>query len=115
MRNTPPPPPADSGQGRALAGGRASDGIYLARNHETSCSDPISIPDSLNDNEANAIQCEVLNNAGCWIAGYQLLRFGDDGLLTIRSIRTGATRQLPPQRWRDPLEVAALAAIADQG
>ncbi len=60
------------------------------------------------------VPCEVLNAAGQWISGYELLGFRDDGLLTIRSTRTGAVRQQPPERWRDPIEVALLEAAAAQ-
>lgn len=60
------------------------------------------------------VPCEVLNASGRWVGGYELLSFCDDGLLTIRSTRTGAVRQLPPERWRDPVEEALLAAAALQ-
>ena len=60
----------------------------------------------------SAVPCQVLNASGRWVDGYELLRFCDDGLLTIRSIRTGAIRQLPPKRWRDPAEEALLTAAS---
>ena len=56
------------------------------------------------------VPCEVLSASGRWVSGYELLRFCDDGLVTIRSTRTGAVRQLPPERWRDPIEQALLEA-----
>lgn len=56
------------------------------------------------------VPCEVLSASGRWVGGYELLRFCDDGLLTIRSTRTGAVRQMPPERWRDPLEESLLEA-----
>jgi hypothetical protein len=58
------------------------------------------------------VPCEVLSASGRWVGGYELLRFCDDGLLTIRSTRTGAVRQLPPERWRDPAEEALLQAAS---
>jgi hypothetical protein len=60
------------------------------------------------------VPCEVLSASGRWVDGYELLRFCDDGLLTIRSTRTGAVRQLPPERWRDPIEQALLEAATGQ-
>jgi hypothetical protein len=45
---------------------------------------------------------------------FELLRFDDDGLAAVRSIRTGTVCRLPPAKWLDPLEAAALAAIAAQ-
>ena len=60
------------------------------------------------------VPCEVLSASGRWVGGYELLRFCDDGLLTIRSPRTGAVRQLPPERWRDPVEEALLEAATSQ-
>jgi hypothetical protein len=54
------------------------------------------------------VPCEVLSPSGRWVGGYELLRFCDNGLLSIRSTRTGAVRQLPPERWRDPVEEALL-------
>lgn len=56
------------------------------------------------------VPCEVLSPSGRWVGGYELLRFCDDGLLTIRSTHTGAVRQMPPERWRDPVEEALLEA-----
>jgi len=56
------------------------------------------------------VPCEVLSASGRWVGGYELLRFCDDGLLTIRSTHTGAVRQMPPERWRDPVEEALLEA-----
>lgn len=55
----------------------------------------------------------MLSASGRWVGGYELLRFCDDGLLTIRSTRTGAIRQLPPERWRDPIEEALLKAATN--
>lgn len=48
---------------------------------------------------------------GKWVSGYELLCFRNDGLLTIRS---KSVRELAPERWRDPREVALLARYADQ-
>lgn len=59
---------------------------------------------------SSPVPCEVLSASGRWVGGYELLRFCDDGLLTIRSTRTGVVRQLPPERWRDPAEEALLEA-----
>lgn len=59
---------------------------------------------------SSPVPCEVLSASGRWVGGYELLRFCDDGLLTIRSTRTGAVRQMPPERWRDPLEESLLEA-----
>jgi hypothetical protein len=56
------------------------------------------------------VPCEVLSPSGRWVGGYELLRFCNDGLLTIRSLHTGALQQLPPERWRDPVEEALLEA-----
>ena len=53
---------------------------------------------------------EVRNASGQWICGYELLRFCDNGLHSIRSTHTGDVRQLPPERWRDPAERAVLEA-----
>ena len=58
------------------------------------------------------VSCEVLSASGRWVGGYELLRFCDDGLLTIRSTHTGAVRQLPPERWRDPIEESLLEAAS---
>jgi len=58
------------------------------------------------------VPCEVLSASGRWVSGYELLRFCNDGLLTIRSIRTGAVQQLPPERWRDPIEETLLEAAS---
>lgn len=55
-----------------------------------------------------------MNAEGKWVSGYELLCFRNDGLLTIRSIRTRAVRELAPERWRDSYEVALLARYADQ-
>ena len=66
----------------------------------TSCSTISSSP----------VPCEVLTASGSWVGGYELLRFCDDGMLTIRSTHTGAVRQLPLERWRDPVEEALLEA-----
>jgi len=52
------------------------------------------------------VPCEVRNASGQWICGYELLRFCDNGLLSIRSTHTGDFRQLPAERWRDPAEEA---------
>ena len=60
------------------------------------------------------VPCEVLSAVGQRINDYELLGFRDDGLLTIRSTRTGTVRQLPPERWLDPIEVALLEAAAAQ-
>jgi len=60
----------------------------------------------------SAVPCEVLNASGHWISGYELLHFCDNGLLTIRSTHTGDVEQLPPERWRDPVEEAVLNAIS---
>ncbi|MBM5825896.1 MAG: hypothetical protein FJ054_11185 [Cyanobacteria bacterium M_surface_10_m2_119] len=62
---------------------------------------------------SSPVPCEVLSASGRWVGGYELLRFCDDGLLTIRSTRTGAIRQLPPERWRDPIEEALLKAATN--
>ncbi len=51
---------------------------------------------------------------GRWHEGFELLRFDDDGLAAVRSIRTGTVCRLPPAKWFDPLGAAALAAIAAQ-
>jgi hypothetical protein len=59
---------------------------------------------------SSPVPCEVLSASGRWVGGYELLRFSDDGTLTIRSTRTGVVRQLPPERWRDPAEEALLEA-----
>ena len=56
------------------------------------------------------VPCEVRNASGQWICGYELLRFCDNGLLSIRSTHTGDVRQLPAKRWRDPTEEAILQA-----
>ena len=58
------------------------------------------------------VPCEVLTASGRWVGGYELLRFCDDGLLTIRGTRTGVVRQLPPERWRDTVEEALLEAAS---
>jgi hypothetical protein len=60
------------------------------------------------------VPCEVLSSSGRWVDGYELLHFCDDGQLTIRSTRTGAVRQLPPERWRDPIEQALLEAATSR-
>jgi hypothetical protein len=65
-------------------------------------------------NPCEPVPCQVLNTSGTWIGGYELLRFCDDGLLTIRSTRTGAIRQLPPERWRDPIEQTLLEAATSR-
>ncbi len=56
------------------------------------------------------VPCEVLNAFGQWVAGYELLRFCDDGLLLIRSSRTGNVRKMPLESWRDPVEEFILGA-----
>ena len=56
------------------------------------------------------VPCEVLSTSGQWICGYELLRFCDNGLLSIRSTHTGDVRQLPLECWRDPAEEALLEA-----
>ena len=56
------------------------------------------------------VPCEVRNASGQWICGYELLRFCDNGLLSIRSTHTGDVRQLPLECWRDPAEEALLEA-----
>lgn len=48
------------------------------------------------------VPVEVLNTAGRWIAGFELLHFDAEGTATIRSVRSGATRSLSPGHWRDP-------------
>ena len=67
---------------------------------------------SCNGNEAIAV--EVLSVSGSWVSGYELLQFRDDGLVTVRSIRTGATRSLAQQQWRDPMEKSLLEAYGIQ-
>ena len=54
------------------------------------------------------VPCEVLSALGRWVGGYELLRFCDNGLLSIRSTHTGDVRQLPLECWRDPAEDALL-------
>ena len=73
----------------------------------TSCPDNDKIQHS-NGNDAVAV--EVLSASGRWVSGYELLQFRDDGLVTVRSTRTGATRSLVKWAWRDPIELALLAA-----
>ena len=47
-------------------------------------------------------------------SGYGRLRFRNDGLLTIRSTRTGATLHLLADHWLDPEEEALLATATFQ-
>lgn len=61
------------------------------------------------------VPCEVLSASGRWVGGYELLSIRDDGLLTIRSTRTGAIRHLPVDRWQDPMEEALLEVAAGPG
>lgn len=68
----------------------------------------------LGESDHAPVPCEVLNNAGHWVSGYELLCFRDDGLLTIRSTRTGAIRHLPADSWRDPVEEDLLEAAASR-
>jgi hypothetical protein len=51
---------------------------------------------------------EVLNSGWRWCAGFELLMTNADGTVSIRSTHTGTVRRLPPDQWRDPLELAAL-------
>lgn len=53
---------------------------------------------------------EVLSSSGHWTGGYELISFDDDDLATIRSTYTHAVRRLTNDQWRDPQEVALLAA-----
>lgn len=55
---------------------------------------------------------EVLSSTGQWIPGYELIRFEVDGQVLIRSRRTGVSRHLSLDQWRDPCEIAALASLA---
>ena len=61
---------------------------------------------------AASVPVEVRTAAASWASGFELLGTNPDGTATIRSNRTGATRQLPGDQWRCPDEVAALEAIA---
>lgn len=63
-----------------------------------------------NPDAIGAVAVEVRNAAGHWVGGFDLLQFHQDGLVTIRSQRTGAVRQLPQGQWRDPIEDAVLMA-----
>ncbi|MEB3354047.1 MAG: hypothetical protein VKM34_07405 [Cyanobacteriota bacterium] len=56
------------------------------------------------------VAVEVLNATGHWVGGFDLLQFHQDGLVTIRSQRTGGVRRLPQGRWRDPNEDVVLMA-----
>lgn len=51
---------------------------------------------------------EVLNAAGGWVAGFELLATNPDGTASIRSRHTGMVKCLPPDQWRDPLEAVDL-------
>lgn len=57
---------------------------------------------------------QVRNGQGRWVAGFDLLAFNPDGTATIRSRRTGEVRTLPPDDWRDPAELEALAALTGE-
>ena len=63
---------------------------------------------------AEIVLIEVRSAAGLWIRGYELLSFDDDGLVTVRSTHTHAVRRLPSELWRDPVETALLASVAQQ-
>jgi hypothetical protein len=53
---------------------------------------------------------EVISADGRWVAGFELMATNPDGTATIRSTHTGKVRRVVQDQWRDPLEVAALAA-----
>lgn len=61
------------------------------------------------------VAVEVLNASGQWVGGFAVLQFRADGLVTIRSTRTGALRRLYQGQWRDPIENAVLLAHGIQG
>lgn len=58
------------------------------------------------------VPVQVLAPSGAWVSGYRLAATLPDGLALICSDRTGQTRALAPDRWRDPLEAQALATLA---
>ena len=65
--------------------------------------------------DTGEVAVEVLNASGQWMGGFALLQFHADGLVTIRSTRTGVLRRLPLGQWRDPIENAVLLAHGIQG
>ncbi len=65
-----------------------------------------------NNPAIGGVAVEVLNATGHWVGGFDLLQFHQDGLVTIRSQRTGAVRRLPQGQWRDPIEDTVLMAYA---
>lgn len=61
---------------------------------------------------SDPVPIEVRDGKGRWHAGFLLLVFRSDGLLTVRSRKTGAVRHLPPDQLRDPVEEALLQRLA---
>jgi hypothetical protein len=55
-----------------------------------------------------SIPVEVFNSSGHWCRGFKLLAFNADGTVSIRSDRTGVTRNLDRLQWRDPVELEVL-------
>jgi hypothetical protein len=54
------------------------------------------------------VPIEVRDTHGRWHPGFLLLRFRPDGLVTVRSRKTGAVKHLRLDQWRDPIEEAIL-------
>jgi hypothetical protein len=61
------------------------------------------------------IAVHVRSASGRWCPGFELLSFNPDGTATIRSTRTGSSRNLPQWQWRDPAELEALGAPCARG
>lgn len=60
------------------------------------------------------VPIEVLNSRGKWIAGFLLLEFRADGLVLVRSERSGSEQLLKQGDWRDPVEEAILRRQAEE-
>lgn len=60
------------------------------------------------------VPIEVRNSRGQWIAGFLLLEFRADGLVLVRSERSGSEQLLTQGDWRDPVEEAILRRQAEE-